>query len=501
MNDWLVGLQAIFQPMPILMLAVGVLAGIVVGALPGLSAVMAVAVLTPFTFAFSPLEGMMMMVGVYTATIYAGSIPAILMRVPGTPSSAAALLDGYPMAQQGKAGRALSISLISSMVGAFFGAILLALFAPLLASIALKVTQGQYFMLALFALMIIASLSEANLLKGLFAGLLGLLIATVGTDPLTGTARFTFGLAELRSGLDFIPILIGLFGISEALQQYEKHFRFKSGTKVSVGSFKLGSKVWKRIWPGVAVGSPVGFLIGVLPGTGGEVGSFVAYNETRRLAKDKSKFGKGDPMGLSAAETGHNAAVPGTLAPTLTLGIPGNSVAAIMIGVLTVHGLRPGPSLFTGSPELIYGIFWGFLLVPFFILIIGFAGIRAWGQLLRVPPAVLWPAIIVICTVGAFSMRNSLFDVFVMTMAGLVGYLCDKNGIPTTPLVIGLLVGPIAETGFRRATILEEGSFTWIFEPVTLILLALSIASMVLTVLRSRRLSREARSKQKESVG
>lgn len=500
MNDWLIGFQAIAQPMPLLMLAVGVLAGIVVGALPGLSAVMAVAVLMPFTFALTPLDGMMMMVGVYTATIYAGSIPAILMRVPGTPSSAAALLDGYPMAQQGKAGQALSISLVSSMVGALFGGILLALFAPLLASVALAVTQGQYFMLALFALTIIASLSEANLLKGLFAGLLGLLIATVGTDPLTGTARFTFGLSELRSGLDFIPILIGLFGISEALQQYEKHFRFASGRKVSVGSFRLGRKVWKRIWPGITVGSPLGFLIGVLPGTGGEVGSFVAYNETRRITKNKSKFGKGDPLGLAAAETGHNAAVPGTLAPTLTLGIPGNSVAAIMIGVLTVHGLRPGPSLFTGNPELIYGIFWGFILVPLFIAIVGFAGIRAWGQLLRIPPAVLWPAIIVICTVGAFSIRNSLFDVFVMTGAGLLGYLCDKNGIPTTPLVIGLLVGPIAETGFRRATILEEGSFSWIFEPITFSLLVLSIVSMALTVLRSRKSARRERAQRSESA-
>lgn len=492
-DNWLIGLEAVMQPMPLLMLIIGVLGGVVIGALPGLTAVMAVAVLMPFTFGMEPLAGMMMMVGIYTSTIYAGSIPAVLMKVPGTPSSAAAVLDGYPMAQQGRAGEALKTSLMSSFVGAIVGGILLALTAPLLASIALLVTQGQYFMIALFALTVIASLSEASLAKGLLSGVLGLFLATIGTDALSGAARFTFGVAELRGGVDFIPILIGLFGVSEAIHQFERRFRYIGGTSHGIGSFRLPKGTVRRLLPTWMSGSAIGYVIGVLPGTGGEVASFVSYNEARRWSKDKQSFGKGNPVGLAAAEVAHNSAVPGTLAPTLTLGIPGNSVAAIMIGVLTVHGLRPGPQLFEGSPDLVYGILWGFVIVAFALLLVGLVGVRMWGQILRIPPNLLWPAILTICVIGAYSIRSSIFDIVVMLAAGLLGYAFDRLRIPTTPLVIGLLVGPIAETGFRRATILAEGSFSWLLEPVTLTLGILSLASIALSIIRSRRLSRERR--------
>lgn len=491
LENWIIGFQAIMSPMPLLMMLVGVLAGIVIGALPGLTAVMGVAVLMPFTFTMDPLTGMMMMCGIYTSTIYAGSIPSILMKVPGTPSSAAAILDGYPMAQQGKAGQALNISLWSSFFGSLTGGILLAFTAPLLAAIAVKVGEAEYFMLAIFALTVIASLSEGALIKGLLSGFLGLFIATVGMDALTGSARFTFGIPELRAGLDFIPILIGLFGVSEALHQFDRHFRYNGEQKQHAGDFKIPHSVVKRLIPRWLYGSPIGFFIGVLPGTGGEVGSFVSYNENRRLSRDKSSWGKGNPEGLAAAEVAHNSAVPGTLAPTLTLGIPGNSVAAIMIGVLTVQGLHPGPQLFEGEPQLVYGILWGFIIVPFVVLLVGKLGIRAWGQILRIPSHLLWPGILGICCVGAFSIRSSIFDVIVMLGAGILGYLFDRVSIPTTPMVIGLLVGPLAENGFRRATMLAGGQFTWILQPVPLILLILSIASLTASIVRSQKLSKE----------
>lgn len=490
-DNWMIGFEAVMQPMPLLMLLVGVIGGIVIGALPGLTAVMAVAVLMPFTFGMEPLSGMMMMVGIYTSTIYAGSIPAILMKVPGTPSSAAAVLDGYPMAQQGKAGAALKTSLLSSFVGAIVGGILLGFTAPFLASIALLVTQGQYFMIALFALTIIASLSEASLAKGLLSGALGLFLATIGTDALTGIARFTFDVPELRSGVDFIPILIGLFGVSEAIHQFERRFRYEGGKSHGIGSFKLPKGSVRKLLPTWGSGSVIGYLIGVLPGTGGEVASFVSYNESRRWSKDKASFGKGNPIGLASAEVAHNAAVPGTLAPTLTLGIPGNSVAAVMIGVLTVHGLRPGPQLFEGSTDLVYGILWGFILVAFALLLIGLVSVRIWGQVLRIPPNLMWPAILTICVIGAYSIRSSTFDVIVMLAAGLLGYGFDRMRIPTTPLVIGLLVGPIAETGFRRATILAEGSYSWLLEPVTLTLGILSLASIAVSIGRSAKITKE----------
>ncbi|XBH20793.1 tripartite tricarboxylate transporter permease [Jonesiaceae bacterium BS-20] len=492
-DNWIAGFHAAMEPMSLLMIVVGVLAGIVIGALPGLTAVMGVAILLPFTFAMDPLPGMMMMAGLYTSAIYAGSIPAILMRVPGTPSSAASLLDGYPMARKGKSGEALSISLLSSVIGGLFGGILLALFAPMLAAVALMISQGQYFMLIFLALTMIASISEGSLLKGLLSGLLGLLIATIGTDPLTGTARLTFGIDDLRGGMDFIPVLIGLFGIAEAFNQFERRFRTDAESISKATSYKISKKSFKRMWPGVAIGSPIGFLIGALPGgTGGEVGSFISYNETRRISKDKSQFGKGDPRGLAAAETGHNSAVPGTLAPTLTMGIPGNSVAAVMIGVLTVHGLQPGPQLFTGEVSLVYGIFWGFLLVPIAVGIIGLVGIRGWGQILRIPPPLLWPGIVVMCGVGAYTIRSSVVDVFVMFLFGIIGWVMEKKNVPTIPLVIGLLVGPIAESGFRRATILEQGGFGWIFDPLTLGLLIVALLSIIVSVVRSTKLSKAA---------
>nr|WP_267128608.1 tripartite tricarboxylate transporter permease [Ornithinicoccus hortensis] len=255
----------------------------------------------------------------------------------------------------------------------------------------------------------------------------------------------------------------------------------------------------RRLLPTWASGTGIGYAIGVLPGTGGEVASFVSYNESRRWAKVRKSFGKGNPVGLCAAETAHNAAVPGTLAPTLTLGIPGNSVAAIMIGALTVHGLRPGPQLFEGEVDLVYGILWGFILVAVLLLVVGLLGIRVWSQVLRIPAGLLWPAIVAICVIGAYSIRNSLFDVVVMIGAGMLGYAFDRNGVPTTPLVIGLLVGPIAETGFRRATILAEGSYTWMLEPVTLTLGLLSVLSIVVSVIRARKTTRERNAASLES--
>lgn len=297
----------------------------------------------------------------------------------------------------------------------------------------------------------------------------------------------------MRSGVDFIPILIGLFGVAEALHQFERSFKYEGGDQHGAGKYRLPKGSIRKLLPTFTSGSVIGYLIGVLPGTGGEVASFVSYNENRRWSKDKDSFGKGSPVGLAAAETAHNAAVPGTLAPTLTLGIPGNSVAAVMIGVLTVHGLRPGPQLFEGSPDLVYGILSGFILVAAALLLVGLLGIRVWGQVLNVPANLMWPVILTICVVGAFSIRSSIFDIIVMLGAGLLGYVFDRLRIPTTPLVIGLLVGPIAENGFRRATILSEGGFGWVLEPVTLVIGLISLGSIVLSVARSISASRSTK--------
>lgn len=491
MNPWIEGLEAVLTLQSLLLLMAGVLVGIVVGALPGLSATMAVAILLPFTFGLEPVPGIMLLIGIYNGAVYSGSIPAILVRVPGTPAAAATTLDGYPMVQQGRAGEALSISLVASVVGGLIGAVLLAFFAPQFASFALSFGPAEFFTLSVFALAIIASISEGAMIKGLISGLLGMGVATVGIDPISGFPRFTFGQTQLSAGFEFIAVLIGIFGVAEALSRFEQLSGQSGSVRTSLGSFRLGLGKLGRLLPTTAGSSLLGFIVGVLPGTGGDIGSFVAYNETKRFSRGQKNFGNGDPRGVAAAESANNAGVPGTLAPTLTLGIPGNATAAIFIGAITVHGLRPGPQLFTSSPDLAYGILIGSILVYAFIFIVGLIGIRFWVQMMRIPSQYLWPMILVLSVVGAYGLRSNPFDVIVMIVAGVFGYLMLKGGFPPAPLVIGLIVGPIAESGFRRATIASGGTYEWLLQPIPLVLLTLTAASLALPIYRAWRAKRQ----------
>lgn len=488
MNDAFEGLALILQWEPMIYLLIGVIAGIVVGAIPGLTTTMSIALLLPFTFVLDPVSGMTLLLGLYFASVYAGSIPAILLRMPGTPASAATLLDGFPMTQQGKGGKALMISLVASSVGGLIGGVMLFFFAPTLAQYALKFGPAEFFMLSVFALALIASMSEGQMVKGMLSGVLGLLIATVGTDPIGGYARFTFGNTDIAAGLGFIPVLIGLFGVAEAISRFEAASRDKKKVPVTPGSYKLTAKELGKITPATLYSSLIGFVVGVLPGTGGDIGSFVAHNEVKRVSRDKSLYGRGDMRGVAAAESANNASVPGTIAPTLVLGIPGNSAAAVLMGALTVQGLQPGPQLFTASGDLVYAIFWSLLIIPVLMLLVGLLGTRFWGQITRIPTRFLWPAILAVSAVGAFAVRGAIFDVIVMVGAGLLGYVMLKNGFPPAPLVIGLIVGPLAEAGFRRATIISSGSLEWIFQPIPLVLLIVSILTIVTSLLRSRKL-------------
>lgn len=487
MSSWTAGLEAVLQPQPLLLILIGVAVGLVVGALPGLTATMSVAVMLPFTFALDPVPGMMLLLGIYGGALYAGSIPAILIRAPGTPSAAATLLDGYPMSQQGRAGQALTISVVASAIGGMVGVVLLALFAPLLADFALAFGPAEYFMLSVFALTVIASLSEGMLVKGLISGILGLAIATIGIDPIQAYPRFSFGSTEVGAGIQFIAVLIGLFGVAEALTQFERLRRGGTEERPRLGSFGLGGRLLRRLAPTTLGSSFIGFLVGVLPGTGGDIGSFVAYNETRRFARGEKNFGEGDPRGVAAAESANNASTAGALTPMLTLGIPGDSVSAILIGAITVHGLRPGPQLFTGSPDLVYGIFIGFFITYLVLLVLGLAGVRLWAQMLRVPTRFLWPTVLVLSVIGSYALRSNPFDVIVMLLAGILGYFLLKGGFPVAPLVIGVIVGPIAESGFRRAMIISEGSLAWMLNPIPLSLLLLTIISLVVPLIRARR--------------
>lgn len=471
------------MPQVLILIPVGLLIGIVVGALPGLSATMGVVVFLPFTFVLDPVPGMMLLLGVYGGALYAGSIPAILIRTPGTPSAAATMIDGHPLANQGQAGQALSISVIASSIGGMLGVVMLGLFAPLLADFALSFGPAEYFMLSVLALTIIASLSESALVKGLISGGLGLVIASIGLDSLQGFPRFSFGSTELGSGIQFIPVLIGLFGVSEALIQFE---RLRGGTDTgrTMGQFRVAFSKLRSLIPTTVGSSVLGFLVGVLPGTGGDIGAFVAYNETKRFARGEKHFGEGDARGVAAAESANNASTAGALVPMLTLGIPGDSVSAVLIGAITVHGLRPGPQLFSGSPELVYGIFIGFFVAYACLLVVGLLGIRLWVRMIQIPTRFLWPTVLVMSVVGSYALRSSTFDVLVMLAAGILGYLMTKGGYPLAPLVIGVIVGPIAESGLRRALIISNGSYDWLLQPIPLVLLFLTVTSLGLSVLR-----------------
>lgn len=477
MSEWIIGFEALLDFQVLSMLILGVLIGIVIGALPGISATVGVAILLPFTFVLAPLAGMMLLLGIYGGAVYAGSIPAILIRTPGTPASAASVADGNALARQGQGIQALKISILASCLGGFVGVLLLGSFAPIIANFALGFGPGANFMLALFALTIVASVSEGKMVKGLISGVIGLGLAMIGLDIIQGYPRLTFDSPSLLAGISFIPMMIGLFAVSEAFLQVEN--AHKLNLKMKSEKFKASLPWLRKLAPSGLLGSVIGFLIGVVPGTGGDIGSFVAYSESKRVAKDTSKFGHGDPRGLAAAESAKNAGTAGALVPTLTLGIPGDVTSAVLIGALTVHGLQPGPGLFSGSPDIVYGVFAGFLLTYVVLLVFGWLGTSAWVRAIEsVPTRYLWPSVVVLAVVGSYAYRSNIFDVIVMLGAALLGYVMTKGGYPIAPLIIGLILGPIAEGGFRRAMIISDGSLDWMFEPIPLVLGILTVISI-----------------------
>lgn len=482
MTNWLIGLEAAMDLQVLLLIVVGVVIGIVVGALPGISATVGVAILLPFTFVMEPLQGMMLLLGIYGGAVYAGSIPAILVRAPGTPASAASVADGNALARAGQASQALKVSVLASCIGGIVGVVALGLLAPSLASVALGFGPAAYFMLALLALTVVASVSEGRMVKGLISGVIGVGIAMIGLDTIQGYPRLTYGSTDLTAGIDYIPVMIGLFAVSEAFLQFEH--KTSLVLKTTSEKFKASFGWLGRLAPSSLLGTVIGFIIGVIPGTGGDIGSFVAYNEAKRVARRPKRFGDGDIRGLAAAESAKNAGTAGALVPMLTLGIPGDVTSAVLIGAITVHGLQPGPNLFSGAPDLVYGIFVGFLLVYVVLLVLGWLGSGLWTRMIeRVPNTYLWPSVIVLAVIGSYSLRSSSFDVLVMLVAALAGYVMIKAGFPLAPLIIGMILGPIAEEGFRRAMIIS-GDLSWVLEPLPLVLLVLTIASVGFAVWR-----------------
>ncbi|WLT65139.1 tripartite tricarboxylate transporter permease [Escherichia coli] len=416
--------------------------------------------------------------------VYGGSITAILLKIPGTPAAAATAIDGYELTKQGKAGLALSAATFSSFSGGTLSIIVLMFLSPVLASWALKFSASESFALATFGLSIIASISGESLIKGLIAGVGGLLIATIGLDPMGGFPRFTGGFVELMN-VPFIPVMIGLFAASEAFRSMEQNQQIRRGAKVAIGSLLLPWQTLRRIALTILRSSGLGVFIGMIPGAGADIAAFVAYNETRRFSKTPENFGKGEIKAVASCEAGANGCTGGALLPMLTLGIPGDAVTAIMLGALTLQGMQPGPLMFTDHGDMVYTLFVGMIFCYFMLLVLGLLSLKVIGNVVKIPGNILTPMILALCVVGTYALNNSLFDVGIMLIAGVVGYFMQKGGYPASPVVLALIMGPMAESNFRRALSLSGGSLDFLYtRPITLALLTLAAFTLLTPIIR-----------------
>jgi putative tricarboxylic transport membrane protein len=486
MDVWtniLEALPLVFALDVVIAMLAGTVIGIVVGALPGLSATMGIAVLIPLTFTMQPLVALGMIAGIYNGAMYGGAIPAILVRIPGTPAGIATVFDGYPMAQQGQGALALRIALVSSALGSFLSAICLLLLAPPLASIALSFGPAEYFWLAIFGLTCIAVLLSDSPIKGLLSTCFGLLMGLVGIDQITGNERFTFDSIHLIGGLNIIVVLTGLYAIPPALELAEKALSIRS-EDLQVRDDHARFR-WRSLVPTWARSSVIGVIIGIIPGAGGNIASIIAWNETRRAARNPERFGKGAPEGVAAAECANNADTAATLIPALTLGVPGNAVAAVILGALLVHGLRPGPALFRDTADITYGFMLAMGVTAIMMLVVGQLGARLFINVLRISPLLLAPMIVSLTVIGVYTVNNSMAEVWIMLGLGMIGYGMEKLAIPTAPAVLAIILGPMAESELRRALLLGRGDpVILITNPISIILAGLTVLVLCAPLLR-----------------
>ena len=481
------GLLAVLQWKVLGFLGIGVVLGAIFGALPGLTATMGVAILTPLTFWLSAEEGLAMLLGIYGGAIPGGGIPAILINVPGTPASIATSWDGYPLSRQGKAGLALGINALLSAVGQLTSIFFLAVAAFPIATFALRFGPAEYFGLALFGISLMAGVSGGRVIQGMLAGMLGLALATVGLDPMTAYPRYTFGQSEFLDGISFVPVMIGLFGLAEVLTQISERHKVTDLPSGALGRIWPRVAEWKKMIPGTLAGAGLGTFVGAVPAAGGDIGSVIAWEQARRLSREKEKFGKGSIEGLAASCASCNSAIGGAMTTMLTLGIPGDAPSAVLIGALMIHGIQPGPLLFRDHASFVFSLVFLMAFAAILIMVIGLLGARPLARALRLPNPWLWAGIVLFGTVGSYALNNALVDVWAMFVAGVVGFLFRKANIPLGPLVLGLILGPMMESNLRRALILSRGDWTGpLTQPIVLFFLVATLLSLLLPLLKKR---------------
>ena len=464
MDAFVTAMELVFAPGNLWIMLLAGAFGLFVGAMPGLTATMATALLVPVTFFMEPVPALAAIVSATAMAIFSGDLPGALVRIPGTPASAAYVEDAYRLTLKGRAEEVLGCGLVFSVIGGLFGAFVLATLAPVLAEFALGFSSFEYFWLALFGLSCAVFVSSGSPLKGLVSVMLGLFLATVGIDPTAGHPRFTFGSVELMAGVTLIPAMIGLFALPEVLRWIAGSRRIEEVSSRQIGNVFKGQWALFRRYPiNVARSSVLGTAIGILPGAGADIAAWVTYAVAKRFSKEPEKFGTGHIEGIVDAGTANNSALGGAWVPALVFGIPGDSITAIVIGVLYMKGMNPGPTIMLNHPELLYAVFITFFLANILLIPLGWAAIKLFRRVLDVPREVLMPLILVFCIVGSFAINNSVFGVGIMLALGIVGYLMEENGFPVAPAILGLVLGEMIEANFMTSMIKADGNLLGFF--------------------------------------
>ena len=478
MDAFINGFISLGDPQLLLVLLVSTLGGVVIGALPGLNATNGAALLLPFTLSMEAIPAIASLVAIYCSATFAGAITAILINTPGTPASATTCLDGYPLAQRGEAGRALGLAVVSSTIGGVLSVICLMIAAPLLARMAYQFTPPEYFALTLFGMSMLASIGEGSPLKNLISGTFGVFLALVGVDMLTSVERFTFGSHDLYDGIGFVPVMIGIFGISELIVQASSLDKRKE--RVSMKAVQLPTRDdYRQVWKTILRSSGIGVFIGILPAEGATVASMIGYNEAKRWSKTPEQFGKGAIEGIAGSEAANNAATGGAMVPTLALGIPGSATAAVILAGLMVHGIRPGPSMFTEQANFAYTIFWSMMLVNLLFLVVGLTGAKIFARITLIPTQVLWPCVFMVSIVGAYALDQSMFDVWIVLISGIIGFFMRRYGFSVVPLAIGLILGEMLEQRLGQSMVMLDEKWWLMFtRPLALLFFCLTIAAL-----------------------
>lgn len=478
-SQLMLGFQVALTPINIFWTTLGGVLGTIIGMLPGLGPATGVAVLLPLTFKMGPVGAMITMAGVYYGAMFGGSRASILLNTPGDGAAIASCFDGYPMTQNGRAEAALAISAIASFIGGIIANILMVFVAEPVARFSLKFGPAEYTLLMVFALAATAAMSKDKMLLGFIGMVFGLMIATVGLDGLTGVSRYTFGILELMGGIDFLIIIIGIYALGEVFKSFKAVHDPAYKMQTKFGKITITKEDWKRSWPAILRSTPLGFFIGALPGAGGTMAALMAYNNEKNFSKHPEEFGKGAIEGLAAPEAANNASSVGALIPMMTLGIPGSGTTAVMLGALLMLGLQPGPLLFDKQPEVAWGMIASMFIGNFVLLFVNMPMASVLVRILSVPAKVLYPLILGLAFIGTYAITNSMVDFFILIGFGLIGIFLEKSKIPTSPLILGGIVGATMETSFRQALIISDGKYDiFVGSPVALGLIALTAVSV-----------------------